>query len=656
MQTNIHPALTIHRDGTFDIAAGAVSLLRAYPAIDHEPLCPLSVIVDATPGSECIVYTLETGCITLRFSREDDYLVIDSELSGVATTPHWLHPLAGARLHGVQCLFRTGVGFSGPTNSVDLTAQPEQFSFESYLITGLTAPDRSTMVVSARAMDDYMQKSHVENRLHRRQFRNREIDRNVACFEAGFSTESIALPDGRLQLPTLYLSAADDSWSALRRASAAVAQVAGARVGRPTYHYCSFYRRGPYYTQCDLNKLLVCLAVCPQPLRAIQLDDGYSPGYGDWLEPHPTRFPHGLKHAFQCITEHGYAPGVWVGPFMVSNRSRLAAEHPDWLLHWADGTRIVEWRCYNGALENEEVFVLDSSHPDAMAYLALVFRTLYDWGARFFKTDFLEWGWKDSTRVRRHTPGKTSTQYYRDAMRTIREAIGEDSYWLGCIAYFAPSIGFVDGMRVASDVGISWDGEGGIGNDGCGGGTQNMLEESYGCQFFNNLFWQNDPDVTFVRDHYINLSDGEIHAIACWNGILGVAINTSDDFLRLPPARLRLWQFIRPQQTPWTARLPYWEGGSEFKVAVREFPALNSWAVVVLNDQRQPRTERLYLKDLIGQLTAHLFTWGPEGAESLGTHVEWIAVIAARSATVLYLSSDGTPPPKGLTIGGWMEE
>ncbi len=654
MNTKAEVILTLHRDGTFDIVAGPVALLRGYPAINHEPVRPLTVVVDATFGSERIEYTLAEGCLRLTFTREAEYLLIGCELSGVAAAPHWLHPIAGARLQGVQRFFRTGVGFSGPTNFVDLSTQPEHFSFESYLITGLQADDHNTLAVSAREVDVYMQQSHVDNRLHHRQFRNREIDRNVAYFEAGFSTEEIPLPNGRLSLPTLYFSTDVTSWQVLRRVATDVAQAAMARVGRPAYHYCSFYRRGPYFTQHDLDELLDGLAVHPQPLQAIQLDDGYCPGYGDWLEPHATRFPDGLQHAFRRIAEAGYTPGVWVGPFMVSNRSRLAAQHPDWLLHWADGTRIVGWRCYNGALEQEEVFVLDSSHPAAMAYLAQVFRTLHDWGARFFKTDFIEWGWKDSTRVRRHTPGKTSTQYYCDVLRTIRESIGEESYWLGCIAYFAPSIGFVDGMRVSSDVGISWDGEGGIGNDGCGGGTQNMLEESYGCQYFNNVLWQNDPDVTFLRDYYIDMSADEMRALACWNGILGVSINTSDDFHRLPADRLRLWEFMRPQLTPWTARLPYWEGGSQFKVAVREYPTLKSWAVVILNDRHETRTERLSLHDWIGQPTAHVFRWGPEGALPLGEQHEWIAEIPTRHATVLYLSTDGAPPPATLSIGGWM--
>ena len=655
MNITLLPSVSVHDDGTFDIQVGELGLCNAYPALDHEPIHPLQTRRDHVEGRDRIIYTLADGAVLeLQFFREGTSLAISAVLSGRETAPHWVHPVATARVEGAERFFRTGIGFSGPTNFVNLKSQKEHYSFESYLFTGLVATDHSALVISVRDVDNFMQKSHVENRLHRHQFRNREISRNVPYFEAGFSTECILLPDKRLHLPTLYFSAGAESWALLRQAATDLAQAAGGRVSVPSYHYGSFYQRSINYNQNDLQEFLSGLEKRPEPLQAIQIDDGYFTFYGDWLEPHPHRFPDGMKKAFSDIRAHGYNPGVWVGPFMVSNRSRIVREHPDWLLHWADGRRVTEWRHYLSLREDEEAYVLDTSHPEAMAYLSGVFRTLRDWGVRFFKTDFLEWGHKDSTLVRRHTPGKTSTQYFRDTLRMIRKAIGEDSYWLGCITYFAPCVGFMDGMRVSSDVGVAWnDAAGGIGNDGCGGGIQNSIEESHGCQFFNNLLWQNDPDVIFFREDCINLTEGEIRALAYWNGILGVSINTSDDLPRLAPERLGLWRFVRPQKTPWTAHFPYWEGGSQFKVAVRAFPAFHSWAVVILNDNNTRIVERFRIQDWIGLPGAFLYEWGPEGAKALGKMSEWIAELAGHRVALLYVSGDNTPPPPGLTLGGW---
>jgi len=650
------PRFTSHPDGSFDIAAGPVVLRGCYPAIDHLALRPLQVATERQDGRELIVYDLAGGVrLELTVAITADGIALDTVLTGLDVAPHWVHPLASAHLAGVARFFRTGLGFSGPTNFVDLTTQKDHFAFESYLFTGLAAADRTTLTVAVREVDDFQQKCHVENRLHRGQFRNRDVVRNEPYFEAGFSCECIPLPSRSVRLPTLHISAAGDSWTALRAAATATARAAGGRVQAPTYHYCSFFRRGEHYTQRDLADFLAGLARQPEPLSYVQVDGGYCPFWSDWLDPHPSRYPDGIEKAMKSIVALGYVPGIWIGPFMVSNCSRIASEHPEWLLRWNDGRLVTEWKLYNNLREDQECYVLDTSHPAAMAFLAHVFRTMRSWGVRFYKTDFLEWGYRDSTLVRRHAPGKTATQYFRDTLRTIRAAIGEDSYWLGCITYFAPCVGFMDGMRVGSDVGVGWnDGPGGIGNDGCGGGTQNSVEESYGCQFFNNLLWQNDPDVTFFRDYFVELDDGEIHALAYYNGSLGVAMNTSEDFHKLPRARLDLWHFVRPQATPWTARLPYWEGGSQFKVTVREFPAHRAWAVVILNDTKKPLMERLRIADWIGRPSAHLFAWGPEGAQALGAATEWIAEVAGHRATLLYVSADGTPPPTGLTLGGWL--
>ena len=630
----------IHEDGSFDISSGAAMLRGVRPSLDHEPILPIRVAIDRQPDRENIRYTLRDQVVLeLVFGRTGAAITLTATLEGASQAPHWLHPISCARVEGFDRLYRTGIGFSGPTNIVPLPSMPpgiarpvypadgritcasdqQRYGFESYLVTGLIASDGHTLTVSAREVGRFMQQSHLENRIHRHQFRNREVMRNAVYLECGFSTERIALADSILQMPTLYFADGPDPGHAMRQAAQDIAGACRARVRSPTYHTCTFYERGEHFNQADLDELLISLEQNPEPLSCIQIDGGYS-AWGDWLIPN-QRFPAGLEEAFSKIAAHGQVPGIWVGPFMVSNRSDIARRHPEWLLHWADGTRLVEWRHYNGgnASGDQEVYVLDTSHPDAMAYLVECFGTLRRWGARFFKTDFLEWGWKDSTRVRRHVPGKTSTEYFTDFLCAIRGAIGEDSYWLGCISYFAPCIGYMDGMRVSSDVGVEWnDRPGGIGNDGCGGGTQNSVEESYGCQFFNNVWWQNDPDVTFFRERYIGMSATEIHALAVWNGILGVAMNTSD-LASLSRHRRDLWRFMRPQRAPWTATLPYLAGGSRLKVAVRTFAAGQSWAVVLLNDTRASIIERMAIIDWIGQASATLFDWDPSEARPLAS-------------------------------------
>ena len=277
-----------------------------------------------------------------------------------------------------------------------------------------------------------------------------------------------------------------------------------------------------------------------------------------------------MQRAFEAIEQAGYRPGIWVAPFMVSNRSRLATEHPDWdnTPRLLDGRPVMEWRWYGGTAiwgyRDEEDHPLDTSHPAAFDYLRHVFRTLRAWGARFFKTDFMDWGLKDSTRVRRHTPvpRRSSTSATCSAM--VREEIGEQSHWLACIAPFAPFVGYADSARIGNDISTKWS----------AGSTGNMIQESSADQDFNNVWWQNDPDVIYLRDFHINLSEAEVRSLACWEAILGGSINTSAPLHEIAPERLRLWRFLEPGEERWTARLPYWDAKCKLRVAVREFPWL----------------------------------------------------------------------------------
>ncbi len=90
----------------------------------------------------------------------------------------------------------------------------------------------------------------------------------------------------------------------------------------------------------------------------------------------------------------------------------------------------------------------------------------------------------------------------RDTMAMIRDAIGEDSYLLGSIAPFMPCIGYVDGMRIASDMGAQWT-EGAF-------GPANLLQELPYDNYFNR---QNDPDSVILRHSHMCCKIPENHRI-----------------------------------------------------------------------------------------------------------------------------------------------
>ena len=231
------------------------------------------------------------------------------------------------------------------------------------------------------------------------------------------------------------------------------------RVQPPAFFWSSWYHAYETMDEAMLEENLTGIRAEGVPFQYIEVDAGYTPHLGDWLTPN-HRWPHGLQKAAETILDAGFQPGIWVAPFIVGDRSSLYREHPDWVLHGPDGEPVVQLRCYTEPKlwgnPDGEYYVLDTSHPGALGYIEDVFRRLRGWGFTLFKTDFMLWNMHDSSTVRRYDPALTSVEILRRTLAAIRNAIGEDSYLLGCIAPFMPFIGYADGMRLAGDCGAQW--------------------------------------------------------------------------------------------------------------------------------------------------------------------------------------------------------
>ncbi len=639
---------SVHEDGSFSFASFGLQLQGAYPYWDGVPLRPVRIDITTLASGFRLTYRLAGGgMLTLALAQDDGSFVVRSRLSGRSHLPARLDPIGGAALLAVDQLFVQGLGFGGPSGFHSPWRQMDRSLWESYGLIGLTGAEDQGLMLGALDHRRFLCKAMVQRRTSHRGLVNRHLETDVLSLQIGFHTEGVAVEGDEVELPEIRLRAGPRVWETYRTFAGMLGSVMGARSpARPTYHYCSWYRRGCHFDRQDLDRLLSWLSAADPrlPLQAVQIDDCYAAAAGDWLEPN-GQWPGGLASAFAAIKSSGFRPGIWVAPFMVGSRSRLFREHPDWVLRTLDGAPVIEWRNYGAsaiaAHHDEETYALDTSHPEAMAYLRTVFTTMHGWGCRFFKTDFMDWGLKDSASVRRHTPGKTSVEHFREVLAMIRECIGEDSYWLGCIMPFMPSIGAVDGMRIANDCGESWS----------EGSTGNMIAESFADQYFNNLWWQNDPDVVYLRDRYISLSDREIRSLAYWHGVLGVSINTSDYYQELPAERLDLWHFLEPDDRPWTAMMPRWNRQERVRVAAREYRGLDAWALVVLNPLDTATAEVVRFSDF-GVESAFVFAWEPGRARRMGKLDSVTAELPAHGAQLYFLSQWGEPPPPDLSLGG----
>jgi len=147
------------------------------------------------------------------------------------------------------------------------------------------------------------------------------------------------------------------------------------------------------------------------------------------------------------------------------------------------------------------------------------------------------WNMHDSAEVKRFDPSVTSVEVIRKVLGMVRRIIGEDSYLLTCIAPFMACIGYADGMRIAADCGARWAEP---------FGPINLLNELPSDNYFNGIFWQNDPDAMILRDFATWLTDAEVRSLILMQALSGGAVSTSDPVHLMSEARQDLLRFVVP--------------------------------------------------------------------------------------------------------------
>ncbi len=323
----------------------------------------------------------------------------------------------------------------------------------------------------------------------------------------------------------------------------AVAEASKARVPeRSPVGWCSWYQ---YYTRvahADMVSNTDFLAEHPElGVGFVQLDDGYQPRVGDWLDLN-DKFPHGLPALTRHVRERGFQAGIWTAPFFASSGSRLLREHREWFLDPPESAPGYAGRPVATGFNPEwkaRTWALDLTHPGVLEWLEHVFCSLVEQGFDYHKIDFLFAGLRHG---RRHDPRLSPTQAYRQGLAIIRRAIGDERFLLGCGAPIGPSIGFMDGMRVSQDVKEQWDSSlAGLVGKGCGyPAAKGALRTNMTRWFMHRRWWVNDPDCLLVREHDTKLNRSETETLVSVLGATGGMLFLSDDMPRVSAERLEL--------------------------------------------------------------------------------------------------------------------
>ncbi len=234
------------------------------------------------------------------------------------------------------------------------------------------------------------------------------------------------------------------------------------------------------------------------PFDVFQLDDGWQLAHGDW-DANP-KFPSGMRSIADKILTMGRTPGIWLAPFMVSDTSQLAKNHPDWLLRNENGNPVSAGITWSG-----NPLCLDVSRPEVLEWLDGLIRKVCAWGYDYLKLDFLYIGGLIGKRDQ-DIPREVA---YRNALQVIREAAG-NAYILACGAPIVPSLGLCDGIRVGPDVSPFW-----LNtpltvwlNNPNDTSTQNAIRTSLHRLWLSPLL-NVDPDVMFFRSKHNALQSHE---------------------------------------------------------------------------------------------------------------------------------------------------
>jgi alpha-galactosidase len=296
----------------------------------------------------------------------------------------------------------------------------------------------------------------------------------------------------------------------------------------PPTGWCSWYCFGPRVTAQQVLDNLDFIAKHTPGLRYVQIDDGYQPAMGDWLET-GAAFGGNVQGVLKQIRERGFEPAIWVAPFVAEEKSHVFQQHPDWFVKDADGTPLRSDRVTFGGWRRGPWYVLDGTHPEVQQHFENFFRTMKrEWGCTYFKLDANFWGAIHGGCF--HDPRATRIEAYRRGMQAILRG-AENSFVLGCNHPIWPSLGLIHGSRSSNDIKRSWE------------RFETTARQNLSRNWQNGRLWWNDCDAIVLTG---DLPDNEFqfHATAIYAS--GGMLLSGDDLTKISTEKLSMLRKLQP--------------------------------------------------------------------------------------------------------------
>jgi alpha-galactosidase len=340
------------------------------------------------------------------------------------------------------------------------------------------------------------------------------------------------------------------------------------KFDKPPTGWCSWYCFGPRVTAQQVTDNLDFIAKQLPALRYIQIDDGYQPAMGDWLDTGKA-FGGDVQGVLKQIRQRGFEPAIWVAPFVAEAGSKVFQQHRDWFIKYASGDKAGEPLPANevtfGGWRRGPWYALDGTHPEVQKHFESLFRTMREeWGCTYFKLDANFWGMMHGGR--HHDPKATRIEAYRRGMQAILRGTGS-GFVLGCNHPIWGSFGLIHGSRSSGDVKRTWP------------VFKKITRQNLNRNWQNGRLWWNDSDAVVLTGE-LPEEEYQFHATAVLAS--GGMILSGDDLTRIPPARLAMLRKLLPA----TARAARFDDET---LQVGRVTGPQGPMLCLFNDEDQPR-------------------------------------------------------------------
>ncbi len=303
---------------------------------------------------------------------------------------------------------------------------------------------------------------------------------------------SLSLPvksGGSLSSERLMFAAGADYHAQLEQYGRAIRLLHNARIDTPSP--MGWWSWTAYYFGLNQGAAITNALWLAENLKQLgynyyQIDEGYQYARGEYTTPDVNLFPRGLGYVADVVRHNGITFGVWTAPFEVSERAWVYQNHKDWLLHNAAGQLI-----HIGTVtdHNDPLYVLDTTNPGAQDYLKQTYSTLYNWGVRFIKMDFMDDAAVEGAYYR---PNTTALEAQRIGLKIIRSTVGEDVVLDKDGSVMLNPVGIVDTGRISQDTGHTF----GASKDAASG-----IAARY---YMDRNFFVSDPDAFTVSTQTVD--------------------------------------------------------------------------------------------------------------------------------------------------------